>query len=481
MAVETPDYENPSEQEPVLPFVKTAREHRLQRDLKVLAVAFAVLLGLAIASRQVLVTASLQPSSAATLIAVLFALLVVVPVTVGYWMIRQNEVAMGAVIDRLRDSVRGSGRESILDASMRGDQALLAILLDDLRISLKGQIEGYERRRIAITRILDSLGEGLVAIDTEGRVTLANTRIAEIFGTGPVEPGKRIVEVVRNAKLLAAFDHALEGREVAERVTVSQGEDHRVIEIRAFAVDRAPDIAAVALLIDVTHIQRLEKTRRDFLADFSHEVRTPLAGITSAVESLEAGGLGAEDEVQLRKIIVRQVGRLERLVRDLAELNEIESGGIELQLKQVDVLEVAREVAQDFNGRDAVVEIEGDSCLAPVDRVRLEQIVTNLIENAIKHGGTGEAFVEIEDLGHECRIAVIDHGPGIPQSELDHIFLRLYRVDRSRTRSVAGSGLGLAITKHLVLLHGGRIGARSNSSEGTVFEIHLPKERSGER
>jgi len=451
--------------------VKTGREERLRRDLKALGFSLLLLVVLAVATRAVFAASRLDPTVAATMISVLF----VVPVAVGYWMVRRNEVETAAIIDRLRESVRGSGRESILDASMRGDQALLAILLDDLRISLKGQIEGYERRRVAITRILDSLGEGLVAVDTEGKVTLANRRIAEIFGTGPVEPGRRLVEVVRNAKLLEAFDHALEGREVAERLTISQNGDTRVIEIRAFAVDRAPDIAAVALLIDVTRIQQLEKTRRDFLADFSHEVRTPLAGISSAIESLEAGGLTKEDEEQLQKIITRQLGRLERLVRDLSELNELESGGIVLHRKPVDLFELAGEVARDFDGRDARVEVEGDGCVANVDVGRIEQVLTNLIENAIKHGGTGEALVKVEDLGEECRVAVIDQGPGIPKKEIENIFLRLYRVDRSRASQVAGSGLGLAITKHLVLLHGGRICARSSSSEGTVFEFTVPK------
>jgi len=455
--------------------VKTDREQRFQRDLKIFGGALALLVVLSLATRAVLVRTSLEPETSATLIALLFALLVVAPIAVGYWLVRQKEVALSAIIDRLRESVRGSGKESILDASMRGDQALLAILLDDLRVSLKAQIEGYERRRIAIARILDSLGEGLVAVDTEGRVTLANRRIFEIFGTGPVEPGRRLVEVVRNAKLLEAFDHALEGREVAERLTVNQNGESRVIEIRAFAVDRAPDIAAVALLIDVTRIQQLEKTRRDFLADFSHEVRTPLAGISSAIESLDNGSLTEDEKEQLHKIIVRQLGRLERLVRDLAELNEIESGGISLHRKPVDLLELAKEVAQDFSRRDAVVDVEGGSCVVSVDSGRIEQVLTNLIENAIKHGGKGEAVVEVEDLGDACRLAVVDHGPGIPKAEIENIFLRLYRVDRSRARQVAGSGLGLAITKHLVLLHGGRICARSNPHEGTVFEITLPK------
>jgi len=474
VAAETPDLENQPASAPVLPFVKTDREHRFQRDLKIFGGAFALLVVLAIVTRAVLVRTSLDPSTAATLIAGLFALLVAVPIAAGYWLVRQNEIAMSAIIDRLRESVRGSGKESILDASMRGDQALLAILLDDLRVNLKAQIEGYERRRIAISRILDSLGEGLVAVDTEGRVTLANRRIFEIFGTGPVEPGRRLVEVVRNAKLLEAFDHALEGREVAERLTINQDGESRVIEIRAFAVDRAPDIAAVALLIDVTRIQQLEKTRRDFLADFSHEVRTPLAGISSAIESLENPNLTEDEEEQLRRIIVRQLSRLERLVRDLAELNEIESGGIVLHRKPVDLFELAKEVAQDFSRRDAVVDVEGESCVVSVDSGRIEQVLTNLIENAIKHGGKGEALVEIENVGNACRLAVIDHGPGIPRGEIENIFLRLYRVDRSRARQVAGSGLGLAITKHLVLLHGGRITARSSPSEGTVFEITIP-------
>lgn len=475
MAATTPELENPSPAPPVLPFVRTAREWRLQRDLKI-AAALLVLFGV-VASLAILVftEAELDASSAAIVIGLLLALLATVPLAIGYVLARQGETAMASVIDRLRASVRNDGKDSILEPSMKGDHALLAILLDDLRIGLKAQIEGYERRRLAISRILDSLGEGLVAIDTSGRVTLANRRVAEIFGTGPVEPGKRLVEMVRNARLLEVFDHALEGKEVGERVTIAQDGEKRVIEIRAFAVERSPDIAAVALLIDVTRIQQLEKTRREFLSDFSHEVRTPLAGITSALESLEAGGLDPADEEQLRRILVRQTGRLERLVRDLAELSEIESGGIVLDRKPADLLEIAREVAQDFNGRDSVIQVDGEQCLAVVDPGRVEQILTNLIENALKHGGTGEAFVEIADLGAECRLAVIDHGPGIPKAELDNIFLRLYRVDRSRAREIAGSGLGLAITKHLVLLHGGRISARSNPDEGTVFDIHLPK------
>jgi signal transduction histidine kinase len=476
VAAATPDPENPDAPTPVLPFVKTARRQRLRRDAKVLAVALIVFAALIFAVKAMLADSHLDPSAAATIITVLVALLIVVPVTVGIRALRRSEVAMSAIIDRLRDP---AARESIFDASMKGEKALLAVLLDDLRAGVREQLEGHERRRLAIARILDSLGEGLVAIDIEGCVTLANTRVAEIFGTGPIPPGKRLVEVVRNAKLLAALDHALEGGDVAERVTVAQGGENRVIEIRAFAVDRAPDIAAVALLIDVTRIQQLERTRREFLADFSHEVRTPLAGITSAIESLESSGpgaaLGAEDEEQLRKIIVRQVGRLERLVRDLAELNEIESGGIVLQRVPVDLYELARQVAQDFNGRDAAVDVQGGPCVVEADRVRIEQVLTNLIENAIKHGGTGEAFVRVEDRGEECGLEVIDHGPGIPQAEIDNIFLRLYRVDRSRARAVAGSGLGLAITKHLVLLHGGRITARSNASEGTVFELRLPR------
>jgi signal transduction histidine kinase len=475
VAAATPEAENPPAARPVLPFVKTERARRVQRDLRFVAILLAVFTAVASVTILVLGESRFDPSTVAVLIGTLTALLATVPLAVAYRVARQGETSMGSIIDQLRASVREDGRESIFNASMRGDHALLAILLDDLRISLKAQIEGYERRRVAISRILDSLGEGLVAIDASGRVTLANRRVAEIFGTGPVEPGKRLVEMVRNARLLEVFDHALEGREITERVTIAQGNEKRVLEIRAFAVDRSPDIAAVALLIDVTRIQQLEKTRRDFLADFSHEVRTPLAGITSALESLEAGGLAPADEEQLRRILVRQVGRLERLVRDLAELNEIESGSITLDRKRVDLLEVSREVAQDFAGREETVEVEGTSCVAAVDPGRVEQILTNLVENAIKHGGTGEAVIEVEDLGDECRLAVVDHGPGIPPAELENIFLRLYRVDRSRARQTAGSGLGLAITKHLVLLHGGRITARSSTSEGTVFEVHLPK------
>jgi two-component system phosphate regulon sensor histidine kinase PhoR len=256
---------------------------------------------------------------------------------------------------------------------------------------------------------------------------------------------------------------------------VSGGEE-RHVEVRVFPVAPSADIAAVALFIDITQIERLQRVRKDFLDDFSHEVRTPLAGLRSAVETYEGGDLDEQEEEQLRHVMLRQLSRIERLVKDLSELNRIESGELVLERRPIDLRDALRELCDDFRERVAMnITLRGDEAVASVDPARVEQIFSNLLDNAWKHGGTGgEILVEVARIDADAVVRVSDEGEGIPPNEVERIFNRFYRVDRSRSQQVPGLGLGLAIAKHLVLLHGGSIRAYNRAGRGATFEVRLP-------
>jgi signal transduction histidine kinase len=332
-----------------------------------------------------------------------------------------------------------------------------------------------------LLEILNGLGEGLLAVDRSRHVVLANARFAEMFNATVDLVGRPLGEAARAAAVFAAFDDALAGREASARFPLRTGVAERKIEMRAFPL-HADDIAAVALFLDVTQIERLEQIRRNFISDFSHEVRTPLAAMRSAVESFELGAehMTVEEDQQLRRIMTRQLARLERLVNDLSELSNIESGDISLDRIEVDLLAVVRDLCEDFAERatnhGVRFNISGDHVRVCADPVRVQQAFSNLIDNAIKYGARNDSIdIDVRAEEDNAVVAITDHGEGIAPEEKERIFRRFYRIDQSRSQEIAGTGLGLAITKHLILLHRGSIDVVSTPGEGATFIVRLPR------
>ncbi len=225
---------------------------------------------------------------------------------------------------------------------------------DREREELASRLEALERKRAADLQMLDGLGEALLAVDRNRRIAIANRRFAELFGQSESVVGKPLGDVLRVSHVFQAFDRALAGEESIESFSVFSGVVERKIEMRALPLP-SDEIAAVALFIDVTAIERLEQIRRNFISDFSHEVRTPLAGLRSAVETFEtnAAHLSEEDDHHLRRIMTRQLRRLERLVDDLAELSRIESGDLSLDLRSVNLRKLVDDVCDDFSEQTA--------------------------------------------------------------------------------------------------------------------------------
>jgi two-component system phosphate regulon sensor histidine kinase PhoR len=388
-----------------------------------------------------------------------------------------------ADLDRLTDRARrvagGDYDRPIADREYHGELDDLGRAVEEIRAVVVRQKASFDEQRATMEQIVAALGEGLLALSPRGKVVFANAVVGELFGVPGTLVGRSFLEVVRRQPLVDAFDRAIRGETTAERLSLTSGGRERQIEVRAFPVGASTEIAAVALFIDMTEIERLQRIRKDFLDDFSHEVRTPLAGLRSAAETLEQRGLTAEQEEHLRRIVVRQVGRIGRLVRDLSELNRIESGELVLERADVDLVEIVRDVMEEFRERLAAQPItltmHGEQNVsASVDVERMQQVIANLIDNASKHGGGGEIAVEVLRDGADAIVRVSDHGSGIPPQDVERIFNRFYRLDKSRSQETPGLGLGLAIAKHLVLLHGGSIRAGNREPHGAEFEVRIP-------
>lgn len=419
--------------------------------------------------------ATLATTTAVLVACALVGILFTIPFLAIYLFHTHRMEEIRELADAARTIASAEGDPPSIAGDYGGTVAELARGLDMLRLALRRRVTLVDEQRFTMERIINGFQEGLLAINADRRIVLANARFRELFRVGEIIGGRPYFEVVRTMSLISAFDRALEGSDSRDRVTLTAGGTQRRIEMRVFPVSGSAEIAAVALFIDVTQIERLESVRREFLDDFSHEVRTPLAGLRGALETLEGGGLAETDERSLWGVVERQLGRLEALVRDLAELTRIESGDLELELQPVDLKSLLSDLAVDFESRTGrSVPVRGERVVALADAARIQRVFSNLIDNAFKHGG-GSAEVEVDASDDFAIVRVRDFGPGIPPEERERVFHRFYRVDKSRAQTVPGTGLGLAISKHLTLLHGGSISVSGEGGGGAVFEVRLPR------
>jgi two-component system phosphate regulon sensor histidine kinase PhoR len=332
--------------------------------------------------------------------------------------------------------------------------------------------------------------EGVLAIDARQRIVSINHGAAELLGLDLGKSLRRpLQEVVRNPDLRRFALLAIDCREPVEDDLVIRGARDRTIRLRGTALrDVSGEGGAVIVLNDVTDIQRLENMRRDFVANVSHELKTPIASIKGFVETLLDGA--ADDPADSRRfleIVARQAERLEAIIEDLLALSRIEQseGAGNLPLERVHVLAVLSAAVADCRprarDRGVVVDVACDGMLeADVNPALLEQAVINLVDNAVKYSDSGDTIwvSAVEELaaadGPAVRIVVRDEGCGIAAEHLPRLFERFYRVDMARSRKLGGTGLGLSIVKHIVQAHGGSVAVESTPGTGSTFTIDLP-------
>jgi two-component system phosphate regulon sensor histidine kinase PhoR len=359
--------------------------------------------------------------------------------------------------------------------------------LNVMAARLRGKIEDLEHEQARISAVLDGMVEGVIAVDARDHIVLMNEPARALFAVG-VGRGERkpLLEVIRNVELHALLGEArrAEKHAVASREVRLPGAVPRIVQANAVPlVLGADDVGVVVVLHDVSELRRLETVRTEFVANVSHELRTPLTAIRGYLETLLGGGL-EEDEAQARRfleIVFRHTERLGRLLDDLTELSNIELGRVRLELRPVAVGDVVESVLAIMRQRAEarrvalVAALPPDLPLVTADHDRLEQILINLVDNAVKYTGEGgRVTVSGRHVDEAVELAVTDTGIGIPPTDLPRITERFYRVDKARSRELGGTGLGLAIVKHLVIAHRGELVIESEPGRGTTVRFTVP-------
>jgi two-component system phosphate regulon sensor histidine kinase PhoR len=391
-----------------------------------------------------------------------------------------TQVASRMSAGDLSRSVRPRGSDEI---------GRLGEMFNRMAEQLQGTIATLSAERTRLAAILSGMVDGVIATDRQGNVLLANRAAAEMLrpptpaspavrattGAAPPVPGPRLRALLSDA--------ATEGRISAEELPPAEVGD-RLVEVHCAPIvgDGTAPIGAVAVLRDVTELRRLERARRELTANVSHELRTPLTSIKGFAETLLAGAVRDEETARhFLEIIDNEANRLVKLVDDLLDLSRLESKRISLELGQVDVGRLVEETVARLRplagARDFQVQPAPQDVVAIADRDRLAQVLTNLLDNAIKFTPEGGRIaVGWRVLNGEVEVSVADTGAGIAEADLPHVFERFYKADRARAATPGGSGLGLAITKHIVEAHGGRIRVSSAPGKGTTFTFTLPRD-----
>ena len=347
--------------------------------------------------------------------------------------------------------------------------------------------ESRIRRERALTlerdereQILAHMSDGVALIDGAGRLLHVNPRAAELLGlVRPAVLGAALPEAVRAPELLELVQRCRESRRVEETRLTLWAPHERVVRAEVTPLAADPQTGVLLVLQDLTEFERVERIRRDFVANVSHELRTPLTSLRGYAETLLAGGLDdAEHRERFVQVIRDQSVRLQAMTEDLLSLAEIERPGAHLRTEPFDLRALAQGVVGSFRDdaerRRLALSLEpGPPVPVSADRARLEQAISNLVDNALKYTEQGRVLVRVGDAEGEAWCEVDDTGPGIPEPEQERVFERFYRVDKARSRERGGTGLGLAIVRHITELHGGSVSLRSELGRGSTFRMRF--------
>ena len=385
------------------------------------------------------------------------------------------------LISAARSIASGEHADKLM-TDRRDELGELARALRDVTNEIAGQVALLRRERSQLEAILNSLREGVLVMNREGRVILANNAAREFLGFSGQLEGESLGVVVRHPRLREILATALEADagEMEDEWELTGPEPINLIVHTADFDFGKDDRGMVAVFYDITERKRLESVRRDFVASASHELRTPVTAIRGFAETLRDGAL---DDLNAARPFVenlhRQSLRLSTLVEDLLSLSRLESGEGTISVKEIDlepVVQAARRQVE-FAAMDKdirfIVEILAKKVMA--EEVALEQVLVNLLDNAVKYSPEGRSIcVTSKQSATAVTVSVRDEGIGIPGEHQARIFERFYRVDPARSRELGGTGLGLAIVKHLVQSLGGRVEVESAPVAGSTFKVILP-------
>jgi len=353
--------------------------------------------------------------------------------------------------------------------------------INAMAAELQTRLQALERERDERERILAHMTDGVALVDHASRIVHANRSLAAILGAAlPPTPGTPFQAFARSAELDELLRTARDGGQTVEHDLRLWTPQQRLVRATATRLEGREPGAVLLVLHDLSEVERLDRVRRDFVANVSHELKTPLTSVRGYAETLLEGGLDDREHREgFVRVIRDQATRLQTLVEDLLSLAELERPDLRLRRERFDLREAAERQLAGFRdhatrGGLELALLPGGSAPVAADRDRIEQVIANLLDNALKYTEQGSVTVAVGAAGDVAWCEVRDTGPGIPAADLDRIFERFYRVDRARSREKGGTGLGLSIVKHIVVLHGGEVGVESTPAAGSVFRFEIP-------
>ncbi len=355
------------------------------------------------------------------------------------------------------------------------------------------ELEGFQRHQLQTSVdakaqqqvLFNSMLEGLLLLDRNRKIYLANRAFKNLFGLKTELRGKTILEALRVHELDELVNQVEAKGQVLNYELKLPDLSERWLQVNAAAVSNSAGEREGTILVfhDLTRLKQLERTREEFVANVSHELRTPLSLIKGYVETLLDGARNNPEVAErFLKIIERNTQRLDLLIQDLLTISALESERIKLDLQSTKLRPLVEKVFADLNSRaenkSMTLVNELPELIATADLNRVDQVLANLVDNAIKYGrAQGRVIVGGKKVdGDKVEIFVQDDGPGIPPESLDRVFERFYRVDKARSRDQGGTGLGLSIVKHIVQAHGGEAWVKSEPGQGATFFFTLPAE-----
>lgn len=415
-----------------------------------------------------------------TLIAAAVAIAMVVAIA---WFIAGRIVGPLEELRKQAHAVAGGDLTARVDPSDTREFAEVGYAFNRMTEELETSHNALDQARLRLEAVLAELADGVVITDDDGLVLRMNTAAETLLAAHEANAiGKPFVQVARDHELNQLLRSALDGQEHSE-AAIEHGLNRRTLLTTAQVVEDERERLGLVVLRDISELRRLETVRREFVANVSHELRTPLTSIRAMVETLEAGPI--DDEAIMSDFLVRIVGEVDRLnalVEDLLDLARLEAGRTTLTYTTVDPVELvqmgADRLRPQIDRAQLIMDVSADGPLEPisVDRVRLEQVLINLVHNAIKFTPVGGAIhLQVRQRDDTTTIEVQDTGVGIAPIEQIRLFERFYKSDKARRSE--GTGLGLAIAKHIVQAHGGTISVESVVGEGSTFRILIPNRK----
>jgi two-component system phosphate regulon sensor histidine kinase PhoR len=392
----------------------------------------------------------------------------------------------------LRAEVRRLLTDGTLSAEIRGPRILREIHRDlgELARRYREISHRIADEDFSLRAILSGMIEGVLIADRNLRIRLTNDRLRQMFALPKSPVDRTVMEVFRNHLLHQIIQQTLETdepRSVELQAEIREGNQFNLKHFQVTSIslrprDRESLTGALVIFHDISQIRSLEAVRKEFVANVSHELRTPLSIITGYLETLMEEGGDPETNVRFLKTMHKHAQRLNILIEDLLSLSQLESRKVSLNFEPVELGECIQRVVERLDTRigevAAKIKINIAESLPRVeaDAFRIEQVVYNLIDNALRHGGKlgVNVIVEAHSNGREVVVAVHDDGPGVPLGDQPHLFERFYRVHKDRSRDAGGSGLGLSIVKHTVQAHGGTVALKSSPGAGATFTVSLP-------